>query len=121
MTFPHYDDLGTTITEATREALNAYEDIREVGDKLKAEREAHREETLRLVERAEAAERDAAQNLNHVGMLQRDIEHLQDALSDARAALRVVDMMCPEEDCLDPRTASGKRCNQHVYLDGLGL
>lgn len=50
------DQLGQAVTGAKKAALEAADQLTALDEELTAERESHRAEKLRLVERAEAAE-----------------------------------------------------------------
>lgn len=60
-TFHHTDTLGQAITTAVRAASSAADALDELAAELAAEREMHRAEVMRLVERAEQAEQAAAE------------------------------------------------------------
>jgi chromosome segregation ATPase len=72
------DQLGQAVTGAKKAAAEAAEQLVALDEELAAERESHRAEVMRLVERAEDAERERDNN-------ERDMERFRAELEAERA------------------------------------
>lgn len=107
-TYHYTDQLGQAVTGAKKAALEAADQLAALDEELAAERESHRAETLRLVERAEAAELEAIEERD----ARRDAEDQRD---DAERAQRLAeDRVAELESELEEATSARDTAEERV-------
>jgi hypothetical protein len=88
---PADDTLGQAVTGARKATLGALEQLTDLATLLEAERESHRAEVIRLVERAEAAELETQEATEaedgEVAQLEDRVAELEAKLSAVKAGL----------------------------------